>query len=68
MQFLGRESDLCIGPRTFLTVLALFRAMYRVPLPICLFEIGRRFSQRIGFKRLAFGERNARNRLVVERR
>ena len=68
MQFPGASLTFALDPRTFLTVLALFRAMYRVPLPICLFEIGRRFSQRIGFKRLAFGERNARNRLVVERR
>jgi hypothetical protein len=52
----------------FLTVLALFRAMHPVPLPVCLFEIASRFSQRIVFKRLAIGVANAPNRLVVERR
>jgi hypothetical protein len=48
--------------------LGLFRAIYPLPLPVCLFEIAARFSQRIVFKRLAFGVANAPNRVVVERR
>ena len=51
-----------------MTVLALFRAMHPVPLPVCLFEIAPGFSQRIVFKRLAFGVANASIRVVVERR
>jgi hypothetical protein len=51
-----------------LTVLAWFRAIHPLPLPVCLFEIAARFSQRIVFKRLAFGVANAPSRVVVERR
>jgi len=67
-RLLDRES---LHPRirpSFLTVHGLFRAIHRLPLPVCHLDIAGRFSQRIIFKRLAFGVAHALNRLVVERR
>ena len=51
-----------------LTLLSASRAMHSRVLPICLLEFSTRSSQRIVFNNLAFGDANAINRVVVERR